>query len=328
MPEYAFDAFVTAALFDRDGRAAFALGDGTVRFEAGSIVEAHPNAGALAAAVHPGGDGVVTTGDDGRVVWSRAGEARTLAEAPGQWIDAVATSAASGLVAFAAGKQATVLDAKDSAFRRTFTHDHTLAALAFDPAGRRLAAATYGGAALWFARIAEQKPTLLKWAGSHVAAAFSPDSKFLVTAMQENDLHAWRLSDGKSLRLGGYPAKPLSIAFLSNGRLMATSGAAGAVVWPFGKADGPMNKQGAEIGPAEEARVTVLAATPGGSTLAAGLSDGRVWLADVASSRILWPRPEGDGAPITALSLSADGKRLAWGDEDGAAAVLDAPVLS
>lgn len=328
MPEFNFDAYVTAVLFDRAGRAAFALGDGTVRFEGGESVGAHPNAGALSAAPHPGGDGVVTGGDDGRVVWSRAAGANLLAECSGRWIDSVVASPASGLIAFAAGKTATVLDAKDSAFSRTFTHDHGLAALALDSAGRRLAAATYGGAALWFARIADQKPTILKWAGSHVAAAFSPDAKFLITAMQENDLHARRLSDGKSLRLGGYPSKPLSIAFLSNGRLMATSGAAGAVVWPFGKADGPMNKQGAEIGAAEDARVTCVAATPAGSTLAAGLSDGRVWIADVTSSRILWPREQGAGAPITALALSADGRRLAWGDEDGAAAVIDAPALT
>jgi hypothetical protein len=32
---YSFDAYVTAALFDKAGRAAFALGDGTVRFDAG-----------------------------------------------------------------------------------------------------------------------------------------------------------------------------------------------------------------------------------------------------------------------------------------------------
>ena len=41
---FSFDAYVTAALFDRAGRAAFALGDGTVRFEGGETVEAHDGA--------------------------------------------------------------------------------------------------------------------------------------------------------------------------------------------------------------------------------------------------------------------------------------------
>ena len=39
----------------------------------------------------------------------------------------------------------------------------TLADLAFDPKGKSLAAATYGGIALWYARVAEQKPQTLKW---------------------------------------------------------------------------------------------------------------------------------------------------------------------
>ena len=39
-----FDAFVTAAVFLAHGRAAYALGDGQVRFEGGGAVEAHDGA--------------------------------------------------------------------------------------------------------------------------------------------------------------------------------------------------------------------------------------------------------------------------------------------
>ena len=39
-----FDAYVTAALFDASAQAIFALGDGTVRFEGGETVSAHPGA--------------------------------------------------------------------------------------------------------------------------------------------------------------------------------------------------------------------------------------------------------------------------------------------
>lgn len=326
MTSYRFDAYVTAVLFDRRG-ACFALGDGSVRFEGGGSVDAHPESGALAAAAHPGGEGIVTGGDDGRLVWSSREGATLLAEAEGRWIETVADSSASGLIAFGAGKTARVVDVRDRAFSRVFPHDHTVSAVALDAGGRRLAVATYGGAALWFARVAEQKPTMLKWAGSHVAVAFSPDAKFLVTAMQENALHAWRLSDGKSLRMGGYPAKPTSLAFLAGGRLMATSGAAGAVVWPFGKSDGPADKQASEIGYEEGARITRVAAAPAGNTIAAGLANGRVWIADTRSTRIVRLRDEGD-AEITALALSPDGRRLAWGDEDGEAGLVDTPELT
>ena len=58
---FSFDAYVTAALFDRAGRAAFALGDGTVRFEGGETVEAHDGA-ILSACLPPSGDGLLTGG--------------------------------------------------------------------------------------------------------------------------------------------------------------------------------------------------------------------------------------------------------------------------
>ncbi len=316
-----FDAYVTAALFDRAGRAAFALGDGTVRFEDGAVVQAHEGA-ALCAVTHPSGEGVVTGGDDGRLVWSRPNGSVALAEAPNRWIEAVAASGESGLIAFTAGRDVRLIDVADPAFSRTFAHERTAAEIAFDGKGRRLAVATYGGVALWFARIADQKAAMLRHAGSHVAAAFSPDGRFVVTAMQENALHAWRLADGKSLRMGGYPAKPKSLAFLSDGRLMVSSGAKGAVVWPFGKADGPMGKQASEIGYELDDQVVRVAATPRGSVLAAGVGDGRVWVADVRSTGIRQLKTE-EGPPISALAVTPDGRRLAWGDEDGGAGVLD-----
>ncbi|MGO8506552.1 WD40 repeat domain-containing protein, partial [Rhizobium leguminosarum] len=81
----------------------------------------------------------------------------------------IATSAASGLIAFNAGKEAHVRDAADPAFLRVFAHDKTVSGLAFDPKGRRLATAGYGGVSLWWAKIADQKPQVMKWAGSHIA---------------------------------------------------------------------------------------------------------------------------------------------------------------
>ncbi|MBQ1543818.1 hypothetical protein C5708_10670 [Caulobacter sp. CCUG 60055] len=327
-----FDAYVTAALFDREGRASFALGDGVVRLLHGDgyvSVEAHDGA-ALCAAVHPGGRGVVTGGDDGRLVWSRIeGDevvATVLAEIKGRWIDAVAASRESGLIAFAAGREAHVRDIADPRFARVFTHEKSVSDVAFDPKGRRLAVATYGGVMLWYARIAEQKPTLLKWAGSHVGVSFSLDGKFLISSMQENQLHGWRLADAKDMRMGGYPAKVKSLAFLAKGMLMATSGANGVVVWPFGGANGPMGKEASEVGFDQSALVTRVAGTADGTVLAAGLDDGRVWVCDLTSRRIETIKAD-KGAPISALAVTARGDRVAWGDEDGLAGVATSPAL-
>jgi WD40 repeat protein len=317
-----FNAYVTAALFDASGEAAFALGDGQVRWAGGAAQAAHDGA-ILAAARHPTAAGVITGGDDGRLVWSRADGVTELAAVRGRWIESLAVSPGSSLVAFGAGRDARVIDLADPKFERVFAHERSVADLAFDARGRRLAVATYGGAALWYARIAEQQPLMLRWAGSHIAVAFSPDSRFLMSSMQENSLHGWRLSDSKDLRMGGYPSKVKSLAFLDGGKMLATSGAQGAVLWPFAGADGPMGKSAIEIGFEETAVATRVAATPGGPLLAAGLDDGRVWAANVRTSERRDLKAE-RGAPITALALA--GRQVAWGDEDGVAGVLEIPA--
>lgn len=318
---FQYDAYVTATLFGKAGAAAFALGDGTVRFETGETIEAHDGA-ILSACAHPSGEGVITGGDDGRVVWSRVSGAEEIAKIPGRWIDAVAASAESKLIAFAAGRELHVRDAADPKFSRVFIHEKSVADIAFDPKGRRIAAATYNGAWLWYAKIAEQKPYILKWAGSHVGLAWSADGKFLMSAMQENQLHGWRVADDKNLKMGGYPAKVKSLAFLAKGQLLATSGANGVVVWPFAGATGPMGKQAAEIGFDESAMVVRVAGMPGGQMVAAGLDDGRVWVCNLAAQGIT-PLKAEKGAAITALAMTADGKRVAWGDEAGGAGVAE-----
>jgi WD40 repeat protein len=322
MKSSSFDAQITAVVFDAEG-AIFALGDGSVRFEGGEFSAAHDGA-ILCAVAHPSGDGVVTGGDDGRLIWHRRSDAGVLAtSARNQWIDAVDASAESGLIAFSAGKTLTVLDAKDAGFRRDFQHERTVSGVAFEPRGRRIATSTYGGAALWFARIAEQKPTFLRWAGSHTAVTFSPDGAFVVTAMQDSQLHGWRLKDQKNMRMGGYPSKVRAFSFLSNGQLLATSGAQGAVLWPFVGANGPMGREATEIGFDEGSLVALVASQPKHGVLAAGLNDGRVWLADPAGQGLNFLKAD-RGAPITALAMSPDATRVAWADEDGNAGVSEA----
>ena len=90
-----------------------------MRFEDRTFDAVHDGA-ILCAVVHPSGDGLVTGGDDGRVIWSRKGEAGVLATAKGQWIDAIAASSETNLIAFSAGKTLSVIDATDAGFRRDF----------------------------------------------------------------------------------------------------------------------------------------------------------------------------------------------------------------
>ena len=325
---FAFDAYVTSVVFDGQ-EAVFALGDGTVRWERGDVVSAHDGA-ILCAAAHPSGEGVITGGDDGALVWSRRDGPEVLARARG-WVDALAVSPTAGLIAFASGRQVRMLDVRDPAFERLFEHPASVAALAFEAKGRRLAAATYGGVALWYGRIAAQKPVMLRWAGSHLAVAFSPDGRFVVSGMQEPAAHGWRLSDTRDMNMGGYAGKPRSLTFLAGGAWLATSGSAGAILRPFTGANGPMGKQGAEIGFEPGSMVAKVAAREDGDWLAAGLEDGRVWAANLTTQRRQDIRAE-RGATITALAVSTPGPstaagsgfgRVAFGDEAGFAGVAE-----
>ena len=57
-------------------------------------------------------------------------------------------------------------------------------------------------------RAIEMEIQKLIW--KHGAVTFSPDGKYVVTAMQENALHGWRIRDKADLAMTGYPAKVTS----------------------------------------------------------------------------------------------------------------------
>jgi WD40 repeat protein len=166
---------------------------------------------------------------------------------------------------------------------------------------------------------------MLRWAGSHIGVAFSPDGRFVISSMQEAALHGWRVSDATDMRMGGYPAKIRSLAFLDNGLWLATSGAQGVVLWPFAGSQGPMGKQATQIGFDDSATVARVAGSASDSILAAGLDDGRVWACSLRSEKIELIKAE-KGPPITALAvLGRD--RVAWGDDSGGAGVEALPPL-
>ncbi len=318
---WAFDAPVVACVFDDDGNAAFGLGDGTLRIarpcaDDVETIEAHQGA-MLALCTHPEA-GFLSGGDDGRLVQSIAGEApKELLSAKGRWIENVAASTETGLIACTAGKNAIIVQNGE---QTSFPHGSTAAGVAFDPKGRRLAVAHYNGASLWWAKAAEQTPKTLEWKGSHIAVTWSHDGRFLVTSMQENALHGWRVEDAADMRMSGYPAKIKSLAWDRRGRTLFTSGADRVIGWPFTGRNGPMGREPLEIGPQREALVQVVAAHPEFDMVAAGTNDGAVWfewICDPGANFVLL-----NGGKVTALAFAPDGAHLALGTEDGFAALV------
>ncbi|TGD96395.1 WD40 repeat domain-containing protein [Methylobacterium nonmethylotrophicum] len=304
---------------------ALAQGDGAVLLvqEGGGTtrVEAHPEAGILVAA----GDGkrLVTGGDDGRVVALKAdGSLETLATAKGgAWIDALALHPEGG-VAYAAGKRVVARDAKGR--EKTFEAPSTARGLAFAPKGYRLAVAHYNGATLWYPNL-DTAPEALTWKGSHIDVTWSTDGRFVITTMQENALHGWRLQpDRGHMRMTGYPAKVRSFAWSSDGDWLATSGAEAVIVWPFDSKEGPTGKAPRECG-VRPARVSRVAFHPKAPVLAAGYEDGCILLIRFTDASELLVRPAVKGSAVTAMSWHPGGEHLAFGCADGQAGLLSLP---
>ena len=299
--------------------AVFVLGDEALLFVAGNgdpqRVVVH-GGGILAAASD--GERIVTAGDDGKVVATKADMATaTIAADPKhRWIDHVAI-APDGTVGWSAGKDAFVQPRKGEP--RKLEALSTVGGLAFAPKGRRLAIAHYHGVTLWFPNAAAA-PERLEWKGSHLDVTFSPDGRYLVTAMQEPSLHGWRLVDGKHMRMSGYSAKVRAMDWTAGGKGLATSGAPQLIVWPFHGKDGPMGKEPLMLAPAER-QVSAVACHPQKDVIAAGYEDGSVLLVRTADGAEVLARRPG-GSPVSALAWNPKGTALAFGIEDGQAGIV------
>lgn len=318
------DAWVIAALPLEAGPTAFALADGRIALmdAAGAVREVEAHAGGLLCAAIDHAGGVLSGGEDSRLVATAPDGAMTeLLRLKGRWIEHVLAHRGTkkgGWRAAAAGRDVHLL--AEGAPPRVLAHPSTVAGLATEAKGRRLATAHYNGASIWWTASAGERREL-RWKGSHTGVALAPDGGHVVTAMQENALHGWRLSDNADMRMSGYPAKPRSLGFTANGRWLASSGSESVVLWPF-FGGGPMGRAPTELMGGDASQCTVVACHPAHEVVAAGWEDGLVAMAEVASQRVVPVCAPGRGA-VSALSWSADGARLAFGTETGFAAVLD-----
>jgi WD40 repeat protein len=314
----ALDAPVTSVHFLGE-RAAFVGAEENIAFVdaegAVSRVAVH-GGGILCAATD--GKRIVTGGDDGKVVAIDAGgEVAQLAQdARRRWVDNVAVHP-DGAHAWSVGKTAFVKSGKNE--EKSFEVSSTVGGLAFAPKGLRLAIAHYGGATLWFPNMAANAESL-EWAGSHLGVTFSPDNKFLVTAMHEPALHGWRLADNRHMRMSGYPGRVKSMSWSAGGKFLATSGADMVIMWPFASKDGPMGKEPAMLAPLQ-ARVSVVACHPKQDILACGYGDGTVLMVRLEDGAEILVRKNGT-PPVAALGWNAKGTLLAFADEEGNGGIL------
>ena len=282
----------------------------------------HPDKPVETQALHQGsilcaarvGASILTGGDDGSVVLTTEDGPRQLAQFPRKWVDSVAGSE-NGLWACSVGKQVH-LNEPDGR-QDVLEHPSTVGGLAFDRKGRRLAVAHYGGVTIWTREKRRWKASSLKWAGSHIAVTWSPDDRFVVTAMQENALHGWRIRDKAELRMTGYPAKVKGWSWTGSRPWLATTGADSAILWAFDGANGPMNRAPLQICDHEKTLVTAILGLPGQDMAIAGFADGRIMVSDATEDAVPKIIKQQPGPAIEGLAVATDQGWLFAADANG-----------
>lgn len=263
-------------------------------------------------------------GDDGRVliIDPAIAAATEIACEKGKWIDAVAANV-EGQRAYASGKMIQRLDAEGQPFGARLTLPASVGGLAYSPNGKRLAASHYNGVSLFWAQAEADQAEALVWQGSHLDLAFTPDGKILLTSLQDNALHGWRLDskskdEGNEMQMQGYQAKVRSMGFTAGGAYLATGGASQIVCWPFTDG-GPWGKQPLVLGGVDGAIVSHVAPHPRDPMLAAGFDDGRIIFAplDGRMEIMVHPPIAPQGAGITGLGWNAEGDTLIATSENG-----------
>jgi len=258
-------------------------------------------------------------GDDGRVfiIDPELNAPTLLAEHKGKWIDHVAAAAEGGFRAYASGKELHLID-DEGQEKFITTLPSSAGGIGFSPNGKRLAASHYNGASLFWTNSKDANPTILNWKGSHLGLIWHPDGKMLITAMQENALHGWRLSDNAEMQMQGYASKVRSMDFTAKAKYLATSGAEQVICWPF-FGGGPWGKTPLTLGGSDGRLVTHVAAHPKDEMLAAGYENGMIILAplDGRMEMLINPPLADKGAAVTGLAWNGAGDCLFVALENG-----------
>jgi WD40 repeat protein len=202
-----------------------------------------------------------------------------------------------------------------------------VAALAFAPDGRTLAAGDYDNhVTRWdFARGTPLPPPLeghrrvpARSRNGVTALAFRPDGKRLASGGADATARVWDAETGKELlRLDGHAGHVRAVAFRPDGQRLATGGADGTIrQWDLAG--------GREVRPTAEPAGPVLGVSvaPDGRTFATVRVGDRLTLWDAASGRAHRPLP---GLPeqAAAATYSPDGNTLAVATADGVLQLWD-----
>ena len=324
------DAPLTGAAVDRSGRyAAFSGGDGTVRIvELSAAAPGLPvwrltQGAVLTLAADCEGASFLCGTDDGAVfrVHAEDGPQRLVVLARA-WPDQLVTHPC-GVRVIADGPVVRLLDGEGRPRGVLGPHPSTVAGLAFDGAGRRLAVSHYNGVTIWQLDGPRRAHSLFH-RGSHLELSWRRDGRYVVTATQEKTVHAWDLRIGDSASLGQCFNKVKALGWSADGRWLLASGNDTVSAWRFadGADDGDLGDDNLPasapqmLGRFSEQFISQVSPHPGLPLTAAGYNDGGLELVSLAARAARYPLSEMPDNPVAAMAWSPGGDHLIGGDQD------------
>lgn len=320
--QWQFDSAVMALALSRDNtRLVVATADGVAQLlKTGDAALPEPvtlhKGATLALAAGFGDADFVAGGEDGRLVTLEADSSiRELALHKNQWLEQIAVAPKLGQVFYSVGKSIARVRADGSSPGQPWPIPSTPGSLALHPQEKRLAVAHYNGVSIYPLNAKHAEPMKLNWQGSHLLSAWHPNGEIICTTMQEAGLHGWRLIDKAEMRMSGYMAKPEALAFMEEGKYLATAGSPQVICWPF-FGGGPWGKAPLMVGPDLGVPVTRLAPHPADSIVAVGYDHGALTLLPIHEGNALPLLPTSDDK-LSGLVWTDDGRSLYVGTESG-----------
>jgi WD40 repeat protein len=197
-------------------------------------------------------------------------------------------------------------------------HEDVVFSVAFDPAGVRLASASFDKTVRLWNLVSKKAERVLDGHSDFVySVAFGPDGKWLASSSKDRSVRITDVSTGKSLfTLGGVEQDVLAVAVSPDGKSVVSSGFETGIRW-WDARTGERKK----IQPGHGIAVHELAFSKDGKELVSAGADGtvRLWDADGSPRKAL---PV--GSMVYAVAVSPDGSRVASGSFDGFVRLWDA----
>jgi WD40 repeat protein len=196
-------------------------------------------------------------------------------------------------------------------------------AVAFDPAGERLAAGCEDGSVtVW--DLATQKPTgqVRVPTGMVTGLAFSPDGKRLAACSADRTARVWDVESGEEVFVfKGHTHALLGVAFSPDGKWLATGSLdATARVWDATAPPDALRLVGlkGKMDRLNEDAVAITMTEDRTRVVVAGGGPTPLQVFDARTGELVWDAAEPAGGTLTTVVISPDGKRVTAADETGA----------